>query len=163
MVSLEVIAILLSGISISASLFYYANIIRNANKARQRELIYQKYQNYSLEYARAFHEVQMMNDWVTVEEFEEKYGRENNLEANSKWLYVMRLYNLAGLYLKEGADPDLIFELYPAVAILNLWELFEPVIIDRRDRVNDPNRLGPLEHLYTEAKKRYPDIITRNR
>ena len=38
MVSLEVVAILLSGISISASLFYYANVLQNANKTRQAQL-----------------------------------------------------------------------------------------------------------------------------
>jgi len=37
MVSLEVIAIILSGISISAFLFYYANVLQNANKTRQTQ------------------------------------------------------------------------------------------------------------------------------
>ena len=38
MVSLEVVAILLSGIGISASLVYYANVLANANKTQQLQL-----------------------------------------------------------------------------------------------------------------------------
>ncbi len=58
----------------------------------------------------------LMRDWKDYDEFERKYGREANIDASSKWLYIMRIYNLAGLYLKEGADPDLMFKLYPASA-----------------------------------------------
>jgi hypothetical protein len=70
----------------------------------------------------------------------------------------MRIYNLAGLYLREGADPDLIFELYPASAVMSLWELYEPIVLERRRKNNDPDRYRPLEELYQEAKKRYPNI-----
>jgi hypothetical protein len=153
------ISIIFAGLSIAASIVYYASVLRNANNARQRELIYQKYQSYSLEYAKTFQEVSLMRDWKDYDEFEEKYGRETNIDASSKWLYIMRVYNLAGLYLKEGADPDLIFELYPASAVINLWELFEPIIHGRREWNNDPGRLKPLELLYTEAKSRFPDVL----
>jgi hypothetical protein len=38
MVSLEVAAILLSGIGISASIVYYSNVLRNTNKQRMTQL-----------------------------------------------------------------------------------------------------------------------------
>jgi hypothetical protein len=46
MVSLEVIAILLSGISISASLFYYASVLQNQNKTRQTQMSMELYSAY---------------------------------------------------------------------------------------------------------------------
>jgi hypothetical protein len=158
MVDAQTLSIVFAGLSIAASILYYANVLRNANNARQRELIFQKYQSYSIEYAKTFHEVSLMRDWKDYDEFEEKYGREVNIDASAKWLYIMRVYNLAGLYLREGADPDLIFELYPPVAVINLWELFEPIIQGRRERSNDPGVLRPLELLYREAKSRFPEI-----
>jgi len=158
MVDAQTISIVFAGLSIAASIVYYANVLRNADKARHRELIFQKYQSYSLEYTRTISEVMLMRDWKDYEEFEEKYGRESNLDATAKWLYIMRIYNLAGLYLKEGTDPNLIFELYPASAVINLWELFEPIIKVRREQSNEPQRYEPLELLYKEAKSRYPEI-----
>ena len=157
---IEVIALVLTGLGLAASIVYYGNIIQNANKARQRELIYQKYQNISVEYAKAYEEVMLMTDWNTYEEFDQKYGRENNPDASAKWIYITRVYNLAGIYLEEGADPDLLFKLYPDSAIINLWEKFEPIILERRKRFNDPDRFKPLEYLYREAKNRYPEIKT---
>lgn len=152
------LSVIFAGLSIAASILYYASVLRNANKARQRELIYQKYQSYSLEYAKAFQEVTLMRDWKDYDEFEDKYGREANIDASSKWMYIMRIYNLAGIHLHEGADPDLIFKLYPPSAVITLWELFEPIIQRRRERDNDPQRHKPLEYLYDEAKSRFPDV-----
>ena len=145
-------------LSLIVGIIYYLTIMRNNNNARQREMIIQRSQSYSLEYTRAFLEVRNMTDWEDAEEWEEKYGRTTNPEARSKWLYIMRLYTLAGLHLKEGADPDLLFELYPHGAVMMLWEQFEPVIRYARERSNNPRRWKPFEYLYNEAKKRYPDI-----
>ncbi len=160
---IETIALVLTGLSITASIFYYSNVIQNQNKARQRELIYQKYQNISVEYSRAYNDVILMSDWNTYAEFDEKYGRKNNPDAAAKWMYITRVYNFAGVYLEEGADPDLLFKLYPAPAVINLWEKFEPIFMERRRRFNDPERAKSFELLYNEARKRYPDLITVNR
>lgn len=131
---------------------------RDAEKARQNELIYQKFQNVSLEYVRTFNEVMLMTDWVDAEEWEEKYGRENNIEAYSKWNYVIRHYQLAGVLLKQGADPYIIFELYPDGAVIALWELYEPVVEYMKVKSKNPMRLENLEYLYSEAKKRRPEL-----
>jgi hypothetical protein len=97
-----------------------------------------------------------MRDWKDAEEWEEKYGRENNLDAFSKWNYVIRHYTLAGVLLKQGADPDIIFELYPDGAVINLFELYEPIVGHMKSKKSWS--LDNLEYLYTEAKKRRPEI-----
>ena len=152
------ISIIFAGLSIAASILYYASVLRNANKARQRELIMQRTQTYSVEYSKAWGEVMLVRDWEDAEEWEEKYGLKANPEAYSKWNYIMRIYGLGGMYLQEGADPDLLFKLYPLSAIIPLWERFEPIIMAIRERVNDPHMWEPLEYLYNEAKKRAPEI-----
>jgi hypothetical protein len=66
--------------------------------------------------------------------------------------------------LREGADPDLIFELYPYFAVIGLWEQFESVIMYRRVLRDNPNLDDSFEFLYREAKKRYPDLsVQQNR
>jgi len=130
-----------------------------AEKNRQRDMIIQRSQSYGLEYTSAYMEVNNMTDWETPEEFLDKYGAEVNPEANSKWTYIMRLYEMAGLHLQEGADPEILFELWPVMAVLNLWERFEPVIKYQRERNNAPFMYEPFEYLYKEVKKKYPDVI----
>ena len=150
-------------VGILVGVVYYITIMRNSQraqqeseKARRNEVVFQKLQNITLEYARTFNEVMIMKDWNDAEEWEEKYGRDNNVEAYSKWNYVIRHYQLAGLLLKQGADPDIIFELYPDGAVINLFELYEPVVeyMKSEKSWNFEN----LENLYSMAKKRRPDI-----
>jgi len=107
---------------------------------------------------KSFNEVMLMTDWEDAEEWEQKYGRENNLDAYSKWNYVTRHYQLAGLLLKQGADPDIIYALYPEGAVINLWEHYEPVVQHMQVKSKNPMRLEYLEYLYTEAKKRRPEL-----
>jgi hypothetical protein len=101
-----------------------------------------------------------MSDWEDAEDWTKKYGRKANLEAYSKWMYIMRDYGLAGILLQEGADPDLLFKLYPLSAVIPMWEQFEPIIMDMRERLNDPRMWEPFEYLYNEAKKRAPELTT---
>jgi len=157
-VTFQTIFQFLQTVGILTAVYYYIMTLRNTSKTRQRELIYQKLQSLSLEYARTFNEVMLMRDWDDAEDWERKYDRHHNLEAYSKWNYITRLYGLAGLFLREGANPDLIFTLYPDGAVINLWELYEPVVQHIRERTNNPKRLTDLEFLYTEAKKRRPEL-----
>jgi len=163
MVSLEVIAILLSGIGITTSLFYYSNVLTNTNKARQRDTVFQKLQGFNLEYSKTYVEVASYTDWKTPDEFREKYGRITNPEAYAKYLYINRVYELAGILLMEKmADPELLFRLYPYGAVISLWETFSPLILDQRNIRKNPGRNLAFEFLYNEARKRYPEIRHRN-
>jgi len=161
MVTLEVVAILLSGVGISGSLLYYANVLRNASKARQREMIYQKFQMLSEDYLKTYFEVSTYTDWKTVEEFMQKYGRWINNEASVKLTYILSVYNMVGIYWKEeNVDLDFLLKLYPANAIIRMWESFEPVIQEIRKITGYPDYMVYLEYIYRETKKRYPDITS---
>jgi hypothetical protein len=162
-ITLPIVLQIVQTIALIVGIAYYITIMRNSQKAQQEsekarrnELVFQKLQNISLEYARTFNEVMTMKDWNDVEEWEEKYGQGNNVEAFSKWNYVIRHYQLAGLLLKQGADSDIIFELYPDGAVINLFELYEPVI--KYMKSEKSWNLENLENLYSMAKKRRPDI-----
>lgn len=70
----------------------------------------------------------------------------------------MNIWKLEGISLKRGADPDLIFQLDTASGVIDLWELYEPVIETIRKRIEVPLHMKPLEYLHNEAKKRHPEI-----
>ena len=96
MVSLEVVALVLTGLGLTASIVYYANVLSNANKTQQLQLETrqaQLYQQMTRDYAtkeKLNDYIEMMNwQWDDYQDFEEKYGSDNNPEAfsirNSIW------------------------------------------------------------------------------
>jgi hypothetical protein len=164
-ITLPILLQIVQTMALLVGIVYYITIMRNQQKAQQEseksrrnELVYGKLQNISLEYATSFNEVMTFRDWKDPEEWEEKYGRNNNLAAFSKWNYVMRHYQLAGLLLKQGADPEIIFELYPCGAVINLYELFQP-IIEHKKKVESWDFTN-LDYLYYEAKKMWREKKT---
>ncbi len=162
-VTLQSISILISSLGMIIALVYYTQTLKNTSKARQRELIHQRFQGLSKEYIRTLFELSTRTDWETVEEYMEKYGRWENPEAGVDFTYIASIYNNMGvLYKYEDVDPEFLFELYPASAIIRLWEQFEPVIQVIRGRTQNPNHLKPLELLYLEARRRYPNTTSWN-
>jgi hypothetical protein len=173
-ITYQMVVSTLQTIALIVGIAYYLTIMRNtqrtrelslkaqeeAEKARQRELIFQRFQGYSLEYTRAFADVRSYTDWEDVDDWHEKYGILSNPEAWSEYAYITSTYNLAGILLKEEvADAELIFQLYPPQAVIRIWERFEPVTLDVRERTKHTSFYGPFEFLYNEAKKMYPHII----
>ncbi|NHJ33777.1 MAG: hypothetical protein FK732_13035 [Asgard group archaeon] len=155
---------------IIVGIIYYITIMRNQQKAnqqsaraRQRELIYQKYQSYTKEYFQTIWQVNLYDDWKTPQEFLEKHGPPNNVEDFANYSYTMRHFELAGiLYMENETESDLIFKLYPPMSIMQMWERYEPVIMWTREKRNDPGHLASFQYLYTQAKKRYPDILPQS-
>ena len=163
MVSIEILALVLTGLGLTASIVYYANVIQSQSKARQRELIFRREQGYSQGYIETLNKVLGMTDWTEPKEFEIKYGRWTNPEDNAKFVYIMRVFTFAGILLREKhVDPDLLFQLYPPSACITLWEQFHPVIDFLRENSNDTTLYEPLEYLYNEAKRIFPNIHVAN-
>jgi hypothetical protein len=103
-----------------------------------------------------------MVEWSSVREYYSKYGPVSNPEAFSKMLYIRNVYNTAGLLLMEKeADPELVFQLYSPHTIIRFWEAFKPVIMEARRGYNHSTYYKPLEHLYEEARRLYPEILSR--
>jgi hypothetical protein len=118
---------------------------RREEKQRQEQLILQRVQGYGLEWTKSVFDVRYALDWRDIEEFEQKYG--SNFEFTSKLLYVMSTYNLAGISLQRGIDPDLIFNMYPPTGVILLWEQYEPIIEVTRKGIKDPLYWEPFEYL----------------
>jgi len=156
MVTVETISIVFTGLSISLAAFYYISTLRNAEKTRQREQIYLRFQSFDMPYMRALADV-MPKDWTNLEEYTSL-----DPETRANHSFLLTRYQNIGLMLKEKMmDPDLLFQIFNPQFIMRLWEKSENGIKGNRETNNYPTYMDAFEYLYNETKKRYPDIITR--
>ena len=162
----------LQTVALVVGIIYYITIMRNqqktreltlkaqeeVEKSRKRELILQRFQSYNLDYYRAYNTV-MTTDFKDLDEWIQKYSRTVDPETSARWLYMANTLNIAGLLFQEGdTDQDLLFQLYTPNSIIRMWEHYEPVIRDLRQRMENPVLWKPFEYLYSETKKKYPEV-----
>jgi len=96
----------------------------------------------------------------SIEEFENKYGPENNPEAWVQRMLVNSRYEFLGVMLKKDmVDSEILFQLYKPNTILQAWDRFKPSIMSLRFRFNDPDYNSGFEYLFNETRRRYPNII----
>jgi len=128
MVSLEVVAILLSGISISASLFYYTTTLQNASKARQIEMLQRLHETkYNVEGLQNYFELLALT-WEDFEDYLLRFGGPNNPLIASKMESLTQYYDGLGLLLKNKViDLDTVYEI-SGNRILSYWFKFENII-----------------------------------
>jgi len=139
MVSLEIIALVLTGLSISVSILYYASVLRNNTKAQHMQVML------SIQRSRAqsggtLRYVKALNmSWRDYDDFNEKYGFDNNPEVFAEWISYLTQFDDYGYMLKRSiVDLDFMFETcYPS--IVKLWYKFRPVFMVRRlqDETNE--------------------------
>ena len=160
---IEYLPLVLTGLSISASILYYSMVLRNAEKARRKDLVFQRIQA-PIQFYDAYMAVISMTDWDTQVEFWEKYGprSEGNPDSFVKFNYVINHLNSLGIMMKDGlAKPEEIFQLYLPYSVIGIFEKFQPIIMRSRITpsgvVHSPDAYLGYELLYFEAKKRYPD------
>ncbi len=160
MVDTQTVSILFAGMSIAASILYYAQVLRNTGKARQRELIFLRFQSFPLEWSKAWTNV-IFNGGNSLEDWQQYFNPTEKPENFADMLFLQTRYQNIGLMLKEDViDPDLLFNIYQPRSIMVAWEHYEPNIRYRREVTNNPKLLEWFEYLYLEVKKRAPHITT---
>ena len=93
MASFEFLAIILTGLGLSASILYYASVLKNSEKARQKDIIFQSHTPRSPEYFRNFTQTVQMHDYTTRIDYEEKYSEEQKNGA----MYLYSHLNVIGI------------------------------------------------------------------
>jgi hypothetical protein len=156
MVELNVVLQTVSALGVMIALFYYAITIRNTEKTRRKDFIFQSNLARTPEYFDIFHMVDnQMWDYETLEEYYAKYSDEQITRHNYLYCY----FNVIGaIYKEKVASLDEIFQLYPSHSTISLFEISWPLIRDVRARSNS-EWLKPFELLYEEAKKRNPEYV----
>jgi len=164
MASLEVIALVLTGLSITASIIYYANVLSNANKTqlmqietRQANILMNLHSEWGKdEYQKASWTV-MGLDFDDFDDFVNKYGPATEYtDLNRKIFKVGWFFNgLGSLVHKEFASLDLVDELFGYMVIW-LWEILEPIFVEERKLFNQPKSLEWFEYLYNQIQTLNP-------
>ena len=153
MVSIEVLAMLLSGLSISASILYYTSVIRNANKTREAQLFMQSYKETSTpELQQRAYEL-FSWQWQDFEDFNTKYWTDK--ETRSIFIAFMIYMNGLGIMLEEGHLPArLLYKMDQGGYIpIMLWNKFKSIIQSQREFLNNPENWKYIEYYADEMIK----------
>jgi len=82
-------------------------------------------------------------EWSDYEDFEKKYGSENDVKAAAERYLVWNSFDALGMMLRKGmVEVEDIFT--AASSCLFIWEKFKPVIEENRKRYNGQDYLRDL-------------------
>ncbi len=98
---IDSLPLVLTGLGLTASIVYYASILRNQNKTRQTQLFMNFYESYrSIEFRKQFGIV-MRLEYTDYEDFMEKYGMKKNPDTWATWQFIASYFNGVGILLKK--------------------------------------------------------------
>ena len=159
MIDYSTLAIVLTGLGLTASILYYTMVLRNANKTQQLALETRQallFTQLSSEFRgaenlRLYYKALQMT-WDDYDDFLKKYGLED-WEERVPFTHMNLYFDEIGVLLKEGLiDVNLVLQLIGGTFRL-YWEKFEPIVLERRIRDNNPTYFDKMEYLYNEIKK----------
>lgn len=154
MASFEFLAIILTVLGLTASLFYYARVLENQNKTRQTQLFLQFYNR--LTDKQFYEEYKKINarEWNDVDDYIEKYG------------YGPTLFDIylegVGLLVKRGLiDIQFVDDLMSSL-VIQYWRSHGEVLLGMREKQKMPQAGEWTEYLYYEimkiAEKQHPEL-----
>jgi hypothetical protein len=157
MVDTQTLSILFAGLSIAASIVYYASVLRNANKTQQLQLETRQAQMFMgiynqlnradfIDAWRAFMEM----EWSTFEELQQV----NEDPESDRHLWVLGMfYEGLGVLVKNDLVPmKLLAETITGMTRM-WWEKFIPIVEEGRRELNLPRWYSETEYLYNELMK----------
>jgi len=153
MVDVQTISIVIMAVSVVLGIITWLSQNREMKEIQKTRLFMQLYQQLlSKDAQRDILELLDM-EWEDYEDFEMKYGSENNPDACATRYYKWRQFNAIGYLLKKGLiDADMVSQLGTTTVIWQ-WTKWESIIKEIRVRYNQPY-LGVLfEYLANELKK----------
>ena len=146
----ENLPLILTGLSITASITYYALVLRNQNKTRQAQMFLNWYDKITslegIEQARILRE----NTWATYEEWLDLY--QNSVDYRRAFSWWLTATEGVGVLLKEGLVDIRLLALFLTGPTLDYWKYFGPIIQKERER-RYPTLGSEFEYTVNELKK----------
>jgi hypothetical protein len=150
MVNLETVLDVIPAVSVAIALIYYALNLRQQNKQRETQWIWQ------LLGRKIDHDVmsglihQMESKWEDYDDFVEKYdssvNHEHAVTRQSSWYF----FDILGIMVRQGKiDLEMIYPFYN-IHILFLWFKYETVIKAMREGIMGSDYMDGLEFLAGE-------------
>ena len=87
-------------------------------------------------------------EFEDADDFDAKYGRDTNPEADKSWEYWQNFMEGMGVLVREGYVSIRLIALMSSGGVKNLWRKFQPLIYEERERHNWPRWGIEFEYLY---------------
>lgn len=138
------ISIIFAGLSIAASIVYYASVLMNANKTQQMQLETRQAQLFlnifnvyaSKQFQKDSEELMQVWNWTDYDDFFAKYGPDVDPEAHAIWDSICTWLEGLGVLVKRGLiDPELVYDIMYGF-IINFWERHLPIFTRFREQWN---------------------------
>jgi hypothetical protein len=149
---------------ILVGIVYYLTIMRNSQRTRELTLKAQEHtletrqaqlfmQIYSLRHSTDYflkYQEFLNSEWTDYDDYIEKFG---DPETIAKTLSLGAYFEGIGVLVKRGLlDPTLVDDILRS-NILMWWEKIEPLVKERRKRLNLPKSGEWSEYLYNELRR----------
>jgi hypothetical protein len=158
MIQIEYLPIILTGLGLTASILYYTNVLRNANKTRQAQLFMSLYSTYAKPETQGLSlkllEIEMngIDDWNRLMKDEDQY---------ESWSFFSSYYEGMGVLVRDRfVDIGLVIKLVSGNVIW-FWEKYCDGIYELRKVLNWPRFCIEVEYLYDriiEYREENPDL-----
>ena len=152
----EYLPLVLTGLGLTASILYYALVLRNQNKMMKTQMFMNLYATYSSpEFRRRYNDISFNVEYDNYNDFWEKYGPVKNPEAFAEWTSVAAFFEGMGLLVKKRLiDIENVHDLLGSV-IIDTWEKMGRAILESRE-IHNIVLWQQFEYLYGEMKKLNP-------
>ena len=167
MASLEFVALVLTGLGLTASIVYYANVLSNSNKTQQMQL----------ETRQAQLLMQIINQWSqpAMVEARDFYARLEitsfdefvKMLANHETMKILRRYmgwlEGIGVLVRENYLDIKVIARLMFSNVTRDWEAVAPYIRQYREEQHYPRAFIEFEYLYKQLikyKEEHPEIAT---
>ena len=158
-ITLPIVLQLFQTVGILVGIYYYIMTLRNANKARWKDILLQRINTLDDDFYTRWR-TYSLRDVNTYEEWLE-YDEENP-EAYGFISYASHMLNSIGALLKDNmVDPDSLFSVYSPIIVIWTWERYKVITEYYREHIKLPTYLENFEYLYHEAKRRFPMMVSR--
>jgi hypothetical protein len=153
MLDTQTIGIMITATSVTIAALYYIFTVR-INQRNSKIAITNSVMQTMLTEEAQRRWIDLINmEWTDYEDFDRKYGSDNNPENYAKRFSVWSSCNVLGHLLKKNVvDAE---TLYYAGALYAtwIWAKFEPIIMEHRRRYSDVKSFDGLEYLAQEMLK----------
>jgi len=159
MIELSTIRDLVAIFGVIAGFTYYVMTVRNANRARRKDLLFQRLNTWDAEF---------YNNWLRIfgiqaPKWETELDFYDHIEEHPEdYGFVSQMlitYQSIGTLLKEGIiDSDYVFNLASPNMVIWAWDRVLPIVEAYRNDINYPEYFSNFEYLYDVACAKYPNI-----
>jgi len=153
MIQIEYLPLVLTGVGLTASIFYYASVLRNANRNRELQIFMDIFKSISTEENQRTWAELLNAEFTDYEDYFNKYDSSINPAHYGKRGSIWWNYNAVGFLLKKGhISIDVVLDLIGTQAVL-LWDKWGEIILQVRENQNISSYFTGFEYLVNEIKE----------